>query len=85
MVADPVLPAFNAFRIPVNVGDANGEADAAQLTAHVLWLKDGDLAGAVALYEQALAAYRLSGNRRGLAQGLLKSGYGGYLLELLQR
>ena len=52
-------------------GDRNGAADAAQLTAHMLWMQEGSFAGAVALYEQALAAYRASGNRRGVAQALV--------------
>ncbi len=52
-------------------GDRNGAADAAQLTAHVLWMQEGDFGAAVLLYEQALEAYRTSGNRSGLAQGLL--------------
>ncbi len=52
-------------------GDRNGSADAAQLTAHVLWMQEGDFAGAVRVYEQALSAYRASGNRRGVAQALV--------------
>lgn len=63
--------AVEARRLFEEAGDKNGAADALQLEAHVLWMQQGRFAEAQRLYQDALLAYRATGNQRGVVQALV--------------
>lgn len=63
--------AAEARRLFDEAGDKNGAADALQLEAHVLWMQQGRFAEAQRLYQEALLAYRATGNQRGVVQALV--------------
>lgn len=65
--------ATEAERLFEEAGNRSGAANAVQLRAHVLWMQQGNLAGAERLYAAAVDVYRSAGNRRGMVQALSNS------------